>query len=316
MGTQYTLKFYANTDVDVPQLKSLVTAYLLSVETEMSTYKMDSELSLLNAAEPNQAYKVSDDLFFVLDAAQKISLKSGGAFDITVGPLVNLWGFGPDELLTQQPLESEIKELLIKRTGFKSLRLYAETKTVVKEKELYLDLSAIAKGYAVDGLAALLEEKGIVNYLIEVGGELKSKGRKIGDGNAAWRIAIESPVDLDRSIQKIVELGDVSVATSGDYRNFFKIGERRFSHTIDPSTGFPVEHGLASVTVFHDSAMEADALATMLLVLGPSKAIAYANSHELPVFLIRRVLSKDSEVSFQELYSESFTPYLTQMSGK
>jgi len=250
----------------------------------MSTYIDDSELSKINQNQTGEWIAVSKSLYQVLKQADNISSLSHGAFDITVGPLVNLWGFGPKGLSFIAPEEETIKQQLL-TTGFKNLLFDDENNKIKKQlPELYLDLSAIAKGYAVDKVGLLLDSKGIAGYMIEIGGELRLKGLNIK--KKPWRIAVEKPTADQRMIQKVLPLTDISLATSGDYRNFFEVEGVRFSHTIDPRTGKPITHKLASITILSDTTMKADALATALMVLGAEQGYQLAEKENIAALFI------------------------------
>jgi len=226
-------------------------------------------------------------LFEVLKTAQNISEISQGAFDISIAPLVNLWGFGPDEITYTVPEASKIKQQL-NQIGYQHLLLSDEADKIKKMiPSLILDLSALAKGYAVDQVALLLEKSNISSYLVEIGGEIRLKGKNINE--QLWRIAIEKPVSDNRVIQKVLPISDIAMATSGDYRNYFEKNGIRFSHTIDPRTGYPVTHKLASVTILSENTMEADALATAIMVLGPDDGYQLAEKKQIAaLFLIKK----------------------------
>jgi thiamine biosynthesis lipoprotein len=308
MGTSYSVQFYfsqAQKRVTAQQktlnLKFAVEQRLEAIEQSMSTYRKNSEISLLNQSKVNEWQAVSKDLMFVLQAAQSVSELTQGVFDVTVGPLVNLWGFGPEYSLRDKPKQVEISNLLKQGVGYQFLKLDQNTLRVKKLKPLKVDLSAIAKGYAVDSIAKILSEQGIENYLVEIGGELKASGYK--PNKQQWRVAVEKPI-LDvlatqREIESVLPLFNIAIASSGDYRNYFEQDGIVYSHTINPKTGMPVSHGLASVSVLHDSCMQADALATAFMVLGPKKTLLLANEQGLPVLLIVREADGYSEhISF------------------
>jgi len=300
MGTSFTIK--------VPQLpaslsndeaKTQIKTLLDVLNGQMSTYQSDSELSLFNKSQSTEWKIVSPSLYSVLKQAKTISELSKGAFDITVGPLVNLWGFGPDPMKYIAPNDGEITDKLLK-VGFRFLHFDEKTKKVKKQNpELYLDLSGIAKGYAVDQVGLLLEKQGISNYMVEIGGELRLKGKN--SKNKPWRIAIEKPSSDRQTIQKVLPLSDISLATSGDYRNFFEANGVRFSHTIDPRTGKPITHKLASITILSDTTMKADALATALMVLGADEGYRIAEEENIAALFI--IKTKDG---FVEKLSPSF----------
>ncbi len=212
-----------------------------------------------------------------------------GVFDVTVGPLVNLWGFGPQRGLDRIP-EPQALAAARERVDYRLLALRDDPPALRKARpDLTIDLSAIAKGYGVDEIAGLLESVEVTDYLVDIGGELRARG--VNDQGEVWRIGIEQPRADGRQVERIIGLRDTAMATSGDYRNFFEIDGRRYSHIIDPRTGWPVAHRLASVSVLHPSAMTADGWATGLLALGPESALALADREQLAVLLI--VISDD-----------------------
>jgi thiamine biosynthesis lipoprotein len=233
----------------------------------MSNYVEDSEVSRLNRWTELQAFEVSSDTLEVLQHATEISATTGGAFDITVAPLVSAWGFGPPGRPAEQPTDEEIEQLRM-LTGWEKLFVDRETSSVTKaHPELTVDLSAIAKGFGVDRVADALEKEGVENFMVEVGGEVRTRGLNLQ--GEPWRIGIERPVPNEQAIDLIVPLGGLAMATSGDYRNYYEAEGRRVSHTIDPRTGFPITHNVASVSVIAPLCVRADAYATGLLVLGP-----------------------------------------------
>ena len=306
MGTSFSIKASVLPDgVNADQLSLDVKELLELVNDQMSTYRPYSELSIINNSDSVEWQPVSEALFSVLAEAKRISDLTEGAFDVTVGPLVNLWGFGPDPLSFEAPSNDRIL-LAMQRIGYRHLKLRTEPMSIKKNHpDLYLDLSAIAKGYGVDQVGLLLEKRGIRDYLVEIGGELRLRGRK-PDGNA-WRIAIEKPSSEQRMIQKIVSITDTSVATSGDYRNFFEAEGVRFSHTIDPRTGRPINHNLVSVTVLSDTAMEADAWATAFMVLGAEEGLRLAEQQHIPVLFINK-----TEQGFTETSTSAFIDYFKE----
>jgi thiamine biosynthesis lipoprotein len=228
----------------------------------------------------------SQGLLKVLEVAQETSRLSDGAFDVTVAPLVNLWGFGPGPMRDGIPDQDQIRSALA-RVGYQRLHLRSEPPGIRKERpDLVVDLSAIAKGYGVDLVAEHLDALGLENYLVEIGGEVWGKGHNAR--GTPWRIAIEKPSPAQRSVYAVVRLDGRGIATSGDYRNFFEQQGQRFSHTIDPTSGRPVIHDLASVTVLSPTVTRADALATALLVLGPEQGYRLAEQQGLAALFIIR----------------------------
>lgn len=287
MGTSYSVQLVAvPPSLDQDALQQDVDSLLAQVNDMMSTYQPDSELSRFNAMWSTDWFPVSHELARVVAEAQRISALSDGAFDVTVGPLVNLWGFGPPRQEDRLPRQSEIDAALAK-AGHAKLQVRLDPPALRKQQpDLYVDLSAIAKGYAVDRVAELLAGQGIANALVEIGGELHARGHNSRD--QAWRIAVERPDPSARRVFRVLSLREMGMATSGDYRNFFELDGKRYSHTIDPATGRPVMHNLASVTMCAESTMQADAWATALLVLGPERGFEVAQEKGLAALLISR----------------------------
>lgn len=302
MGTTYHVRYVSADPQHNPErVKEAIDAVLVQVNARMSTYDPNSELSRFNQRLQTTPVVISRALEQVLRRALEIAVESDGALDVTVGPLVNLWGFGPQARPEKIPTDAELAAIR-ERVGYQLLTL--ENHQISKQvPELYVDLSTIAKGYGVDRVALLLEQLEIQNYLIEIGGEMRMKGSK--PGAEPWRIAIERPISTERSVQRVVELGDAAVATSGDYRNYYEHDGVRFSHIIDPHTGKPIQHNLVSVTVITSNCMDADAYATALTVMGPQRALEFAEQKQLAVLLITR-----EEDGFKEHTSTAFARYL------
>ncbi len=290
MGTTYTVKVVAQTreqqsDASEAALAQTVKEALDAVDRSMSTYKPDSELSRFNNGPAAQDAKLSGGLVDVLTVAFDVHDRSDGAFDVTVGPLVERWGFGATGEMTEVPTQADL-DTLRGRLGHEHLSFDASASTLRKDADdLRVDLSAIAKGYGVDQAAEALHAAGWDDFLVEVGGEVRVSGKT--EAGRAWRLAVEKPSATDRTIFEVIELEDRALATSGDYRNFTLVDGTRYSHTIDPTTGRPVTHELASVSVVADTCAEADALATALNVMGPQRGLALAEREGLPaLFLI------------------------------
>jgi len=276
LGTHYTVKVVdAPRSLDLEALDKQIRRELDRVDALMSTYKEDSELSRFNRWDRDDWFTVSPETAEVIDEALHVGRLTGGAFDVTVGPVVNLWNFGPEPDARDEVPSPEQIEAARSRVGFRHLEVRRSPPAVRKRRtDLYLDLSGIAKGFAVDRLAEHLERGGVRNYLVEIGGELRAKGHN--PQSDRWQIAVESPLAGVRAIQRVVALEDVGMATSGDYRNYFEDDGVRYSHIIDPRSAAPVSHGLASVTVLARRCTRADALATGLMVLGPEEGYALA----------------------------------------
>ena len=298
MGTTYNVTVVMKPEKErIQQLADGMHQVLVDVDRKMSTYKPDSELSRFNKLPAGEALRVSSDTGFVVSEALKLAKDSQGAFDPTVGPLVNLWGFGPDLRPDRQPGDAAL-EKAFQRVGYQSvaLKMLADGDYQLnKSKDIYLDLSAIAKGYGVDKVADYLKQQGYNAFLVEVGGEIRVSGLK--SDNSRWRIAIEKPISDGQVVQSVIGITDIAVATSGSYRNYFEQDGQRFSHTIDPATGRPINHKLASVTVLHESCALADALATTLMVMGPDKGLQFAEENKLAVYML---VKSGSEFSVQQ----------------
>ena len=289
MGTTYQIQLVdMPTELSEEQVANDVTELLTRLDNGVfSTYAANSELSRLNRHGVNMPFIASSQLLEVMQMAQEIAAQTGGAFDITVGPLVNLWGFGPT--LTQSdtiPEQQQIDEVL-ETVGYRLLEIDTSRYEIRKTRDVYVDLSAIAKGYAVDRLADYFDEAGVENYFLELGGELKIRGVK--PGNVSWIPAIEAPVDSEYSIYEIFfNRGEaIAVAGSGDYRNYFEVDGVRYSHEIDPRTGKPVSHNLAAAYVIDESSAVADAWATAYMVLGLDAARVHGRPYRFMPNLVK-----------------------------
>ena len=306
MGTSYDLKLVPTPGQVIPVgLKTRADELLARVNQQMSTYDPNSELSRFNRNPSTDWIAVSPELLYVVAEGLRISEFTGGAFDITVGPLVNLWGFGPEPRRDQVPSDQAIAQAR-ERVGYRRLHARAEPPALKKDRaDLYVDLSALAKGYGVDQLAALVEASSINNYLVSISGDLRAKGHN-GQGQP-WTVAIEQPVPGQRSVERLIRIGDHGVSTAGDYRNFFEQNGQRYSHIINPRTGRPVPQTLVSVTVISDLDMEADATDTALMAAGSDFGFQLATDHHLAAFFI--LVGPDGN-SFQERYTPEFEPFL------
>lgn len=301
MGTYYAV----TTRCPEPpaDLDARIASVLAEVNAQMSTYDKSSTLSRFNDYEKTDWFPVEPAVARVVSAAQTISRQSDGAFDVTVGPLVNLWGFGPDVVGAERPSPEALSEAR-SRVGYRFLEVQQDPPALRKSVPVYVDLSAIAKGFGVDQVAALLDGLDCADFLVDVGGEVRARG--VNPSGRVWRVGVEVPdPDSAGGVQRVLALDNLAVATSGDYRNFRDLGGRRFSHTIDPRTGAPVSHALASVSVVHESTMWADGYATAIDVLGPEDGLALANELELPVLLVVRTAD-----GFEERYNQPLFEFL------
>ncbi len=287
MGTSYSVRIVDPPDgMAVGEITRRIQLALEDVNRRMSTWRDDSEVSLFNAAPPGEWFPVSQDTTALVAMARAVSRMSDGAFDITVGPVVDLWGFGPDPVRVTPPAQDEIAAALA-RVGYLALESRATPPALRKTApDLAVDLSGIAKGHAVDRVAAVLEQAEAANYLIEVGGELRVAG--LNRRGEPWTVAVEDPLAAGRQVHRVLNVTDTAIATSGDYRNFFEYERKRYSHTIDPRTGLPVSHDLVSVTVLDESAALADALSTALLVLGPEAGGELAERTDIAAYFVVR----------------------------
>ncbi len=269
---------------DLKKLQEGVIDTLNRVDWQMSTWKPESELMLLNRYPVDQWLDLSPELMKVLTISQEISALSGGAFDITVGNLVNLWSFGPEQRPNSIPDASEI-EARLETAGFAGLELNHETQQARRTADFFIDLSGVAKGFGVDEVGRYLQSQGLQNFLVNIGGDLLAMGQREPD--VSWRIGIELPHSGMQVAHHIIPVRDMSVATSGDYRNYFEEDGRRFSHTINPNTGWPIDHHVASITVLTPENVDADAWATALMVLG-LEGLTLAEEQNLKVLMLEK----------------------------
>lgn len=297
-GAPFQISIGAQHDVDQEVLEEDIMAVLNEVDRQMSTYRDDSVLNEINTAPLGEPVEVPDELFYVLQVGYEVANHSGGAFDYTVGGLVNLWGFGPEGRIETAPDETKLTERLAE-VGFDAVELDAEAQTVTRQRDVFVDLSGIAKGYGADAVSQLLHELGLVNHLINLGGDLVAAGQR--DSERQWRIGIEAPNAGQQVVQHILPLTDIAMVGSGDYRNYFEEDGVRYSHTIDPTTGRPIEHALAAVHVTADHATLADAWATAFMVLGEEQGVVAANEHDVSALFIFR-----SDEGFESVASERF----------
>jgi len=293
MGTRWTVKFTDRlpSEFTVEALRQAIVDRLAEINGQMSTYIWSSEVMQFNAAASGEWFEVSQPTAELVTRALEVGEATGGAFDITVGPLVRLWNFGTDSGVAvaseiELPDDKAITSALAK-VGQQQLLVRANPPALKKATcGLEVDLSAIAKGFATDQIGDLLKEHGLNDFLVEIGGEVVARGKPASD--RLWQIAIESPPEAKRSLHTIVPLANSALATSGDYRNFFVHEGKHYSHIIDPHTGQPVGHNLATVSVLHKSCLYADAFSTGLLVMGAQKGYAWATKNDIAaLFLVR-----------------------------
>lgn len=302
MGTTYSVKVVDKDQLPVQEitaLKQSVDSILIEVNRQMSTYIPESEISQFNTLNESKWFDVSEDFAFVLDESIKICKLTDNKLDITIEPVVNLWGFGPEQRPHTIPSDDEIKNR-IQFVGIDNLEVRLNPPSVKKDvPNLKVDLSSTAKGFGVDKVFNFLTELGYKNTMVEIGGEVRASGKN--QKNELWNIGISTP-DQSGGIEQVVPLSNLAMATSGDYWNYFEEDGIRYSHTIDPLTGRPITHKLASVTVFNSTCMQADGLATGIFVMGPEKGYDFAVEQELAVYMIVK-----SDTGFKIVKSPKFT---------
>ena len=298
MGSSYSVKYLSGANgPPVEQAKAATEAILAEVDQQLSTYRDDSLIARFNALPANSCQSMPAEVLELLRFGEQLSQQSAGAFDMTIEPLLNLWGFGPQARAERVPTASEIAAARL-RIGHQHLQINGQQ--LCKDAAVALDFNSIAAGYTVDRIAAKLSELGVGSYLVEVTGELKAQGQK-PDGSP-WRIAIEAPLDNQQVVEKILQLDGYGISTSGDYHNFFERDGRRYSHTLDPLTGAPIIHNLAQVSVVDRSVQRADGLSTLLMVLGSERGLAFAEREGIAALFVSR-----TEQGFVSHGSSAFT---------
>lgn len=286
MGTFWRVSVIGVDEAKAQALRAKVQAQLDADDRLLSTWKNDSALMRFNHATDTRPWPVSEAMADIVTLSLRIGAKTHGAMDITVGPLVNLWGFGPDKQPVATP-DAQAIAVAKARTGLQHLQVINQSGRQFLQKDipdLFVDLSTVGEGYAADHLARLMEQEGISRYLVSVGGALVSRGMN-GEGKP-WRVAIQKPTDQENAVQAIVDINGHGISTSGSYRNYYELDGKRISHVIDPQTGQPITHKLVSVTVIAPTALEADGWDTGLMVLGPEKAQQVVREQGLAVYMI------------------------------
>jgi thiamine biosynthesis lipoprotein len=286
MGTTYNVTVVDNPlRLSKENLKKRIEKALNEVNEKMSNWHDHSEISVVNDDTRGKPIDLSQELFDVINISTDIHNKSNGAFDITAAPLINLWGFGPNKSERKVPSVSEVNAALELVGQTKLLKLIPGLNQLKKRNsQVSINLSAIAKGYGIDKVASTLKKQKIQNFLVEIGGDLITSGTN-KNGNA-WSIGIEAPKVESRIVQSVIKIQNQAMATSGDYKNFFEKNGIRYSHIIDPKTGYPIRHKTLSVTVVAETAALADGWATAMLVLGNNDGMIVANKLGIPVFFI------------------------------
>jgi FAD:protein FMN transferase len=305
MGTTWSVKVVdLPKGVTLPVLRQDIELLLESINRQMSTYQADSDISRFNQAEAGSWHVLPPDFWRVLRYSLALAEDTGGAFDPTVGPLVNVWGFGPEKGTGSVP-DAMLLDAALARVGWQRVGINERDQAIQQPGDVYLDLSATAKGYAVDKIMEFLNGRGVRNALVEIGGDLRGSGAK-PDGQP-WRIAVEKPLPGVREIALVLNVRDAAVATSGDYRNYVVDGQRRRSHLIDPRSASPIDHGVVSVTVIHPVCLQADGLATALSILDPEEGLAYAERRNLAVLLMVQ-----TDEGLEQRMTPAFRGYLAE----
>lgn len=301
MGTTYNIVAVPNgQDIDKDALQAAIDAALAKINAQMSNWDDNSEISQLNATPEGELVALSPELAGLLRSAMSVHQASEGRFDITVGPLIDAWGFGSGEAEPHVPSDDEIRDAMARSGQSRVLELSDDgLRKTAAGVEIYL--SAIGKGYGVDRVADVMRNFGLSDFMVEIGGEIYASGRNAG--GTPWQIGIESPLAGDRALYSVVDVSGMGMATSGDYRNFFEVEGKRYSHIIDPATGRPILHQTVSTTVLADDAMTADAWATAMLVLGRERGLKIADEQGLAVMFIER----DPDQGFVATASRRFT---------
>ncbi len=286
MGTSYSVvAIDPSGEVKEDKLKQAIEKALKQVDDHLSNWNPASEISRFNTSRSLEPVTMSPALAEVMEAAEAIHQASDGQFDVTLGPLIQLWGFGSKNRQDKAPNDKDIKTALQASGQSRTLRMSNNTlQKLLPETEIYL--AAIGKGYGVDVIARVIKSFGIKDYMVEIGGDLYASGNN--PEGRPWKIGIETPDAHDRTVEKIISLSNLGMATSGDYRNYFEKDGVRYSHILDARTGRPITHKTASVTVLTENAMLADAWATAMLVLGRERGLKIANKRDLAVLFIER----------------------------
>ncbi len=308
MGTTYQVQIVTAQSLNNQGLQQAIDSLLESINQQMSTFRPNSEISRFNRWHSTQPFTVSPSFAYVVRKALEIFQQSNGAFDITVGPLVDLWGFGKKGVRFEPPDSTAIQQAL-KRVGAQMVQVYGDSALVKQNPSLEIDLSAIAKGFGVDAVAQLLKQKGFQNFMVEIGGEVYASGKR---GERPWHIGVDQPqyqAPPGKNVEMVLAVENCAIATSGDYRNFFEFKGKIYSHEIDPRTGYPVHNGLASVTVIAPQCMVADAMATAIMVLGAEKGLQWVNNTPNVEALILKRLANNR---FKKITSNGFARYLLE----
>ena len=300
MGTTYSIK-YSNSSLSLSQIQTEIDNILDLINKQMSTYISDSEISIFNKASKDVKHAVSSDFYYVVDKSKYYYDLSNGLFDITVEPLSELWGFYDKEFkLPKKESIDSIKDQI----GFDKIKLSDHNTMIKSNNQIEISLNAIAKGYAVDKIANYFDNNNVKNYMVEIGGEVKTKG--FNSSGQKWKIGLSS-FELDvGNVFEYISINDGALATSGDYRNFFVYEDISYSHVINPITGYPTKNNVVSATVIADNCIDADALATILNIMEPEESIRLINDlSNVECMIVGRV-----EEGFDYYYSNKKKKYV------
>lgn len=298
-GTTYHIRLWSSQGMDTAALQQIVTTELTRLDRLLSNYRPDSVIEQFNSSDGTEPFLVGSEIVQLVRQARRVSEATHGCYDLTVKPLFDLWGFNSDVLMP--PADTTLQKLMV-TTGFKYLATPSEETLSKSMAAVRVDLSSIAQGYSVGRIAAMLEQQGIENYLVEIGGELQTRGSR--PGGDSWRVAVERPLPGERSLQKVLTIkrsDPLAIMTSGTYRHFFDKNGKRYSHVLNAHTGKPVNHATVSVTVLHGDPSQADAWSTALLCLGREAGMRTADQVGIAALFI------DAEQgNFQEYTSRAW----------
>jgi thiamine biosynthesis lipoprotein len=283
-GTSYHISFWSETPLNKEEVKGAVESEFERIDLLLSNYRPDSVIEKFNQANDNESLEVGSEIVSLVRIAAAVNKASQGCYDLTIKPLFDLWKFNTDK--PQIPDQAAIRQTL-NLIGMDKLEVIDDSHLRKKQSGLKVDVSSIAQGYSVESISRILEQKGIRHYLVEIGGELKTRGHK--PDMQPWRIAVEKPLPGEQMLQKVMTMpkeSPLAIMTSGTYRHYFDDSGKRYSHILDARTGYPVTHDLVSVTVAHADPIQADAWSTALLCLGRQEGLQAANAHNIPALFI------------------------------
>jgi thiamine biosynthesis lipoprotein len=301
-GTTYHISFWQSSEkpIDSQAIKTAIDTEFKRIDEQLSNYRPDSVIERFNATISNEPLELSEEIIYLIEQARAVSIASDGCYDLTIKPLFDLWGFKDDKLFIPS---DELLKTALQQVGFKQIEIIDATHVRKANAKLRIDLSSIAQGYSVARMSALLEQQGITNYLVEIGGELQTRGRK--PNAMPWRVAVEKPLSSERTMQKVLTINKTEplvVMTSGTYRHYFDANGKRYSHILNAKTGIPVDHTTVSVTVLHNDGTQADAWSTALLCLGAKEGLIAANKAGIAALFIEQ-----QGDNFNELPSNALT---------